>query len=161
MKYDLLHYTVTLGDTLSAGETEYLYINATSSGHRRWAPQLYGAHKNMRGTIENIAVWLDNATLTSLAGMEVAFFSDSNVNCTTLADDPYIDHESFAKGGYLVSNATNSKPGRVSTTAQVPYFNSTGDWKIHIGIKNLMSSTAIPQDDIRVDLTFRPDPGGA
>ena len=164
-KRDFIRLTMAVATSINAGVSKPFSFDAstraltsaTVPGYVKMGPLLSNAHNCMHGRIEQVSVYINNATCLAGSPLSIGFYYTTNFDAATPTTDPYIDHEDFAKGSYLINNA--AKPGRNSSTVQIPYFNLTNDQKIHIAIKNASASTNIPKDVLRVDVTFRPDLG--
>jgi len=164
-KRDFVRLTMVVGTSINAGVSKQFSFNAASAaagtspvlGYVKMGPLLCDAHKGMHGRVEQVAVYINNATCLAGSPVSIGFYYTTNFDSATLTSDSYIDHEDFSKGAHLINNA--AKPGRNASAVQIPYFNLTNDNKVHIAIKNTSASTNIPKDVLRVDLTFRPDLG--
>ena len=115
-------------------------------------------HRKLRGSIETLRRFLDNATQVLTHGFVVGFYANGNHDSATMSSDSYLGHATFEKGCFH-SDRSAGKPGRAALSTDIKYFATNG--KFNIAIFNLDSGQTVAASKLRVQWGFRPDDGGA
>jgi len=145
-----VHHSVSVGgDSLSRFDLEVDETTIVGGGIG-----LSDAHRQLRGTIEFITLYLESAT--NVTGTVLFYKSAMTATTPTIEDQHILDYESIAANEWL-SDPDGSDIVVTKSGLDIKYVDIDSSKKFHIGV---VLSKGIPAEGFRLMLGWRPDRGG-
>jgi len=155
MKRDLLAFQSTAAWTANIAAGTYVQAAVTANATNSVNVVPVDAWKNLRGTIEAIAVY---ATTGSAKSMNIVFASGAAGDAATATANKIIDHYALSSSDFLTLQNTTIKSAHVNGLA-IPYIDADATKTFHVGIQAVSALTIADPGDFVVKWHWRPDAG--
>lgn len=154
-KRDLLAFQATNSWTANIAAGTYIQDAVTANATNSINVVPVDAWKNLRGTIEAIAVY---ATTGSAKSMNIVFASGAAGDTTGAVSNKIIDHYALTGGDFLTLQNTTIKSAHINGLA-IPYIDADVTKTFHVGLQAVSALTIADPGNFVVRWWWRPDAG--